>query len=77
MANLLNGITKEQLLKGLSAIVLGLALVSCADTDGPPEDLIGTAATGAAISGTVYAMDATGVEISKTINADAYFRLDV
>lgn len=57
--------------------MLSLVIVSCADTDGPPEDIIGTAATGAAISGTVYAMDATGVEISKTINSDGFFRFDV
>ncbi|MES0328090.1 MAG: hypothetical protein ABUK13_07865 [Gammaproteobacteria bacterium] len=58
-------------------MLLGLVLVSCTDTDGPPEDLVGTAAMGAAISGTVYAMDATGVEISKAINADGFFRFDV
>ena len=77
MVNLINRHIKERLTKSLSIILLGLALVSCSDTDGPPEDLVGTAATGAAISGTVYAMDAMGVEISKTINADGYFRMDV
>ncbi len=77
MVNLFSWVTKRPLSKGLSAIVLSLVLAACSDTDGPPEDLVGTAATGAAISGTVYAMDATGVEISKTINADGYFRLDV
>lgn len=76
MVNLLNGMAKEQLIKGLGTILLGLALVSCGDTDGAPEDLVGTAATGAATSGTVYAIDATGVEISTAINADGYFRFD-
>ena len=77
MVNLFSWVANRPFTKGLSGILLGLALVSCTDTDGPPEDLVGTAAMGAAISGTVYAMDATGVEISKTINADGYFRLDV
>ena len=77
MVNLFSWVANGQFIKGLGAILLSLALVSCADTDGPPEDLIGTAATGAAIAGTVYAMDAAGVEISKVINADGYFRLDV
>lgn len=77
MVNLFSWVTKRPLSKGLSAIVLSLVLAACSDTDGPPEDLVGTAATGAAISGTVYAMDATGVEISKAINADGFFRFDV
>ena len=76
MIDLLNGMTKAQLIKGLGTVLLGLALVSCGDTDGAPEDLVGTAATGAATSGTVYAIDATGVEISTAINADGYFRFD-
>ncbi len=63
--------------KVLSAILLGLALVSCGDTNGDPEDLMGVAATGAAAQGTVFVVDADGVEISKTINADGFFRLDV
>lgn len=63
--------------KVLSAILLGFALVSCGDTDGDPEDLMGVAATGAAIEGTVFVVDAEGTEISKAINADGFFRLDV
>lgn len=77
MVNLFNWVANGRFSKGLSGILLSLVLVSCTDTDGSPEDLTGTAATGAAISGTVYAMDATGVEISKTINADGFFRFDV
>lgn len=63
--------------KVLSAILLSFALVSCGDTDGNPEDLMGVAATGAATEGTVFVVDAEGTEISKTINADGFFRLDL
>ena len=76
MVNLLSWITKGQFTKGLSVMLFGLVLVSCTDTDGPPKDLIGTAAAGAATQGMVFVMDATGSEISKTINADGFFRID-
>ena len=77
MVDLISWIKKGQFIRGLGTILLGLALISCTDTDGPPEDLVGTAATGVAVSGWIYAMDATGTEISKEINADGFFRIDV
>ncbi|MDH5612433.1 MAG: hypothetical protein OEY66_08265 [Gammaproteobacteria bacterium] len=75
--SLYSWITGGRFTKTLAVMSLGLALISCADTDGPPKDIIGTAATGAATQGTVFVVDATGVAISKTINADGSFRLDV
>lgn len=64
-------------LKVLSVILFGLALASCTDTDGPPEEILGIAETGSATHDTVYVVDSMGMEISKTINADGFFRLDV
>lgn len=77
MVDLISWIKKGQFTRGFGTILLGLALVSCTDTDGPPEDLVGTAAKGVATSGMIYATDATGTEISKEINADGFFRIDV
>ena len=64
-------------LKVLAVILLGLALASCTDTDGPPEDLVGIAAAGAETQGTVFVVGADGREISKTINSDGSFKFDV
>ncbi|MCK5002846.1 MAG: hypothetical protein KAS57_07455 [Gammaproteobacteria bacterium] len=64
-------------LRVLSVLLLGLALASCSDTDGPPEDIIGVAAAGAATQGTVFVVDSSGVEISKTINSDGSYKFDV
>lgn len=77
MMKLLAQAIKGHLIKALGTMLFALALASCSDTDGPPEDLIGVAASGAAIEGTIYVVDSAGVEISKTINADGFFRLDV
>ncbi|MDH3342167.1 MAG: hypothetical protein OEM07_00430 [Gammaproteobacteria bacterium] len=64
-------------LRVLSVTLFGLALASCTDTDGPPEDLVGVAAAGAATQGTVYVVDSMGAELSKTINLDGSFKFDV
>ena len=77
MLNLFSWVTKRPFFKGLSSILLSLTIVACSDTDGPPEDLYGTAATGAATQGTVFVVDSVGDELSRPINADGSFRFDV
>lgn len=77
MVNLFSWISKSQLVKGLGVILLGFSLASCSDTDGPPADITGIAARGAAIVGKVYVIDADGKEISEAINANGYYRMDV
>lgn len=67
----------NQAIKALSVIFLGMALVACTDTDGPAEDLVGTVASGEAIQGTIYVVDAEGVELNRPINVDGSFRFDV
>ncbi len=67
----------NQAIKTLSVILLGLVIVACSDTDGPPEDIFGVAATGAPIAGKVYVVDAAGVEFSEVINVDGSYKLDV
>jgi hypothetical protein len=63
--------------KVLGAALLSFFLISCTDTDGPPEDIFGVAASGAPIAGMVYVVDAAGVEFSKVINVDGSYKLDV
>ena len=77
MLNLFSRVTKRPFLKGLGTILLSLVLLACSDTDGPPEDLYGTAAAGAVIQGTVSVVDSVGDELSRPINADGSFRFDV
>jgi len=74
--NLFSRVINRPLTKGLSVILVALALVSCSDTDGAPEDVVGMAANGAATAGTVYLMDSEGTEMTKPINVDGYFRFD-
>ncbi|MCK5262845.1 MAG: hypothetical protein KAJ92_04130 [Gammaproteobacteria bacterium] len=64
-------------LRVLSVMLLGLALASCSDTDGPPEDIDGVAAAGAETQGTVFVVDSAGVEISQPINWGGSFKFDV
>lgn len=64
-------------IKGLSAILLAFSLVSCSDTDGPPEDLIGTAVSGEPALGTVYVVDANGIELSEEVGLSGIFKVDV
>lgn len=64
-------------IKGLSAILLAFSLVSCSDTDGPPEDLIGTVVSGEPALGTVYVVDANGVELSEEVGLSGTFKVDV
>jgi len=63
--------------KVVGAALLSFFLISCSDTDGPPEDIFGMAASGAPIVGMVYVVDAAGVEISKVINIDGSYKMDV
>ena len=77
MIDLFSLVTNRSYLKGLNALLLTFVLISCSDTDGDPEDIVGVAATGEATRGTVYVVDAEGVELSKPLNADGYFRFDV
>lgn len=77
MVNLFGWFSKWQITKGLGVALLGLTLISCSDTDGPPEDLFGVAAAGAAIQGSVTLVDAKGTRLSKAINVDGSFRFDV
>lgn len=77
MLNLLNQIKKMQFAKGLSAILLSLALASCSDTDGPPEDLVGTVAMGEATQGTVFVVDSNGVQTKDLIGVNGVFKVDV
>ncbi|MFC1589758.1 hypothetical protein ACFL3P_05770, partial [Pseudomonadota bacterium] len=67
----------SQAIKGLSVILLGFVLAACSDTDGPAEDLVGTAASGAATLGMIYVVDADGAEMSRAINTDGSFKFDV
>lgn len=64
-------------IKALSVILLSFVFVACSDTDGPAQDLIGTAATGTATQGMVYVVDAEGTELSRPINTDGSFKFDV
>ncbi|MCW8829911.1 MAG: hypothetical protein OQK32_00135 [Gammaproteobacteria bacterium] len=77
MINLFGFVSSRSYLKGLTTVLLVFAVISCSDTDGDPEDIVGVAATGEATQGTVFIIDATGTEISKPINADGFFRFDV
>ncbi|MDT8452331.1 MAG: hypothetical protein RQ936_06250 [Gammaproteobacteria bacterium] len=63
--------------KVVGAALLSFFLISCTDTDGPPEDIFGVAASGAPITGMVYVVDSAGIELSKTINFDGSYKLDV
>lgn len=63
--------------KVVGAALLSFFLISCSDTDGPPEDIFGMAASGAPIAGMVYVVDAAGVEIGKVINIDGSYKMDV
>lgn len=63
--------------KVVGAALLSFFLISCSDTDGPPEDIFGVAASGAPIVGMVYVVDAAGDELSKVINIDGSYKLDV
>lgn len=76
MFNLFSWVINRPFTKGLSVILVALALVSCGDTDGAPEDVVGVAANGAATQGTVFLIDSEGTEITKPINIDGYFRFD-
>ncbi len=67
----------NQAIKALSVVLLGFVFIACSDTDGPAQDLVGTAASGAATEGTVYVVDAEGTELSRPINLDGSFRFDV
>lgn len=77
MFRLFSRITAGSPGKVLGAALLSFFLISCSDTDGPPEDIFGVAASGAPIAGMVYVVDAAGVELSKVINVDGSYRLDV
>lgn len=67
----------DQIIKNLGMLLLGLVIASCSDTDGPPQDLFGVAASGAAIKGSIYVVDADGSELNRLINTDGTFRFDV
>ncbi len=69
--------TSKPFTKVLATIFLGIAVASCADTDGPPADLLGVASTGLAVQGTVFVVDAEGVELSRLLNIDGSFKFDV
>lgn len=63
--------------KILSVILLALGLAACSDTDGPPEDLLGTAANGAATDGELFVVDAGGVETQEDLPINGVFKVDV
>ena len=67
----------NQITKGLGAIVLGLTLVACGSDGGSINTLKGTAATGAAIVGTVEVVGAGGNVATATIEADGSFKVKV
>ena len=67
----------NQVMKILVILLLGLVVASCSDTDGPPQDLFGVAASGAAIKGSIYVVDADGTELNRLVNTDGTFRFDV
>lgn len=70
----------DQIIKGLAAVILGLALVSCSDSEdsvSASNTLSGTAATGAAIVGTVEVVGANGVTASATIEVDGSFVVNI
>ena len=68
----------NQITKGLGAIVLGLTLVACGSDGGSSvKTLKGTAATGAAIVGTVEVIGTGGNLATATIEVDGSFKVKV